>query len=271
MGTGSSIVAPIYACITQLELGNLKQMTHTDLKLAQDKDPDIGPVKLALEQRKVLKAGTSSSPQMALLLRQASKLVIQNELLYRISKGSCGKEKKQLVLPGQFHQQVMYSLHDDAGHLGIERTTELVKDRFYWPQMTSEVEKYVKSCGRCMARKTLPQKRAPLSNITSSGPMELICIDFLSVEPDSKGVANVLVVTDHFTRYAQAYPAKDQKAVTVAKILWEKFFVYYGLPARIHSDQGRDFESNLIKELLGMLGIKKIKDNTLPPSGRPTT
>ncbi len=128
------------------------------------------------------------------------------------------RRKKQLVLPGQFHQQVLYSLHDDAGHLGIERTTELVKDRFYWPQVTSEVEKYVKSCGRCMARKTLPQKRAPLSNITSSGPMELICIDFLSVEPDSKGIANVLVVTDHFTRYAQAYPAKDQKAVTVAKI-----------------------------------------------------
>ncbi len=161
LGAGSSIVSPIYACITQLELGNLKQMTHTDLKLAQDKDPDIGPVKLALEQRKVLKTGTSSSPQMALLLRQASKLIIQNELLYRVSKSSCGKEKKQLVLPGQFHQQVLYSLHDDAGHLGIERTTELVKDRFYWPQVTSEVEKYVQSCGRCMARKALPQKRAP--------------------------------------------------------------------------------------------------------------
>ncbi len=87
--------------------------------------------------------------------------------------------------------------------------------------------------------------------------MELICIDFLSVEQDSKGIANVLVVNDHFTRYAQAYPAKDQKAVTVAKILWEKFFVCYGLPARIHSDQGRDFESKLIKELLGMLGMKK--------------
>lgn len=93
----------------------------------------------------------------------------------------------------------------------------------------------------------LPQKRAPLSNITSSGPKELICIDFLSIKPDSKGVANVLVVTDHFTRYAQAYPAKDQKALMVAKILWEKFFVYYGLPPRIHSDQGRDFESRLIK------------------------
>ncbi len=96
LGAGSSIVPPIYACITQLELGNLKQMTKTDLNLAQDKDPDIGPVKLALEQRKVLKAGTSPCLQIALLLKQASTLVIQNELLYRVSKGSCGKEKKSL-------------------------------------------------------------------------------------------------------------------------------------------------------------------------------
>ncbi len=116
-----------------------------------------------------------------------------------------------------------------------------------------------------MARKILPQKCAPLSNITSSGMMDFKCIDFLSVEPDSKWVANVLDVTDHFTCYAQAYPAKDQKAVTVAKILWEKFFVYYRLQARRHSDQGRDFESKLIKELFGMIGIKKKKESRTTP------
>lgn len=79
----------------------------------------------------------------------------------------------------------------------------------------------------------------------------------LQIEPDKKGIANVLVVTDHFTRYAQAFPTKDQKSVTVAKVLWEKYFVHYGLPARIHSDQGRDFESRLIKELLSILGNRK--------------
>lgn len=73
------------------------------------------------------------------------------------------------------------------------------------------------------------------------------------MEPDSKGISNVLVITDHFTRYAQAFPAKNQKALTVAKILVEKYFVHYGLPTRIHSDQGRDFESRLIKELLKVL------------------
>lgn len=77
------------------------------------------------------------------------------------------------------------------------------------------------------------------------------------------------VITDHFTCYAQAYPARDQKALTVAKILVEIFFIHYGLPARIHSDQGRDFESRLIKELLGILGIRKSRTSPYHPQGDP--
>lgn len=72
---------------------------------------------------------------------------------------------------------------------------------------------------RCIARKTLPQRVSPLNQITSNGPLDLVCIDFLPIEPDSKGIANVLILTDHFTRYAQAFPTKDQKALAVAKVL----------------------------------------------------
>lgn len=53
--------------------------------------------------------------------------------------------------------------------------------------MPIEVEQYIKTCGRCI-----------------SIPLDLVCIDFLQIEPDSKGITNVLVITDHFTRYAQA-------------------------------------------------------------------
>lgn len=101
------------------------------------------------------------------------------------------------------------------------------------------------------------QEGGPLHHMTSSGPFDLLWIDFLSIEPDSKGMSNVLVVTDHFTRYAQAFATKDQKALTVAQILCDTYFVYYGLLSCIHSDQGWGFESGLIKELLRMLGIRK--------------
>ncbi|KAL1279350.1 hypothetical protein QQF64_026023 [Cirrhinus molitorella] len=100
----------------------------------------------------------------------------------------------------------------------------------------------------------------------SSGPMDLVCIDFLSLEADSRNVCNVLVVTDHYTRYAQAFPTRDQKASTVAKTLWEKYFIHYGLPAQIHSDQGRDFESQLVSDMLTMLGVKKSRTSPYPPT-----
>ncbi|KAK7906967.1 hypothetical protein WMY93_015579 [Mugilogobius chulae] len=82
----------------------------------------------------------------------------------------------------------------------MDKTIELVRDRFYWPKMGAEVEQYIKNCGRCITRKALPQRAAPLNQITSQGPLDLVCIDFLSLEPDSQGFANILVVTDHFTR-----------------------------------------------------------------------
>lgn len=65
-------------------------------------------------------------------------------------------------------------------------------------------------------------------------------MDFLAIEPHSSNTENVLVITDHYSSYAQAFPTKDQKASTVAKVLLEKCFVHYGLPKRMHSDQEKD-------------------------------
>lgn len=82
--------------------------------------------------------------------------------------------------------------------------------------------------------------------------MDLVFINVLSLEPDSKGVFNILVVTDHYTRHAQAFPTKDQKALMVDKVLCEKYFIHYGLLVHIHMDQGHTFKSKLIHELLKM-------------------
>ena len=78
---------------------------------------------------------------------------------------------------------------------------------------------------------------------------------------------NILIITDHFTRYAQAHITSSQKAPIVAKMLWDHFFVHYGFPEKILSDQGQNFESLLISELCELTQIKKLRTTPYRPEG----
>lgn len=82
-------------------------------------------------------------------------------------------------------------------------------------------------------------------------------VDFLSLKTSKGGFEIILVVTDHFTRYAQAYPTNTQTAKTTVKVHFENLVIHYEFLARIHLDQGLNFESDLIKGLCELAGIAK--------------
>ena len=90
-------------------------------------------------------------------------------------------------------------------------------------------------------------------------------LDYLCLEPGKGLEENVLVVTDHFTGYTQAYFSQSQTAQTTTKVLWDKFIVHYGLPEKILLDQGRNFESQLVADLCKMMGTQKLQTSLLFP------
>ena len=137
--------------------------------------------------------------------------------------------------------------------------------------MCSDAAQWVAKCERCLRRKCSVNSKAPLVNITTSYPLELVCMDFLTLENSNGGFGNILVITDHFTKYAVAIPTTNQTARTTADAFYNNFIINFGIPTRIYSDQGANFESNIIKQLCEIHNIKKSHTSIYHPQGNGIT
>ena len=161
--------------VNEKQLGGLPDLPHlseTDIRDLQQADPCLREVISHIESgEKVPPTVRKELPDIPFLLREWNRLELRNQVLYRRRQDNA-RVTYQLVLPEVLRAVVLQSLHNDMGHLGIERTLDLVRTRFYWPKMAVDVERKIKTCDRCIRRKTPPEKAAPLVNITSSRPLE---------------------------------------------------------------------------------------------------
>ena len=177
-------------------------------------------------------------PKVSQFGREQNHLVLKKGVLYRQARPRELEETLvQLVLPTAYREVTLRGCHDKVGNLGLEHMLDLMRDRFFWPHMAAQVKEHVGKCCLCLAFKAR-QPKAPLKNIVATHPLELVHLDYLSLAPGKGLEENVLVVTDHFTRYAQAYVTRTQTTQMTAKTLWDKFIVHYGLPQKILVDQG---------------------------------
>ena len=159
-------------------------------------------------------------------------------------------------------------MYSDISHLGTERVYQLAKQRVYWPRMHVDIEKYIKEqCSCVVQKKRHIHQDAPLQSIHSSAPMELIAIDYLHLDKSSSGMEYVLLITDNFTRFSQAYATKNKSATTAAKHLYNDFILRFGLPWRVMHDQGKEFEAKLFSELEHFSGISKSRTTPYHPQG----
>ena len=204
------------------------------------------------------------------LWAQWNTLVVKDGILYRRVEAANGDSSHdQLVIPHGIREDILRSLHNDpsAGHLGHRRTLSRVRQRFYWPGLGRDVEEWCRRCSLCASRKTTGSKpRAPLTTVRAGYPMERIALDIMGPLPvTDRRNRYILVVGDYFTKWVEAFPIPDQEAKTVARVLFNEFICRFGTPEYIHTDQGRNFESSLFKELCTLLNVKKTRTTAYHP------
>ena len=177
-------------------------------------------------------------------------------------------EQRQVVVPKRFRKQVMAMAHDIpfAGHMGRDKTVQRILDRFYWPGVYSEVERYCASCPQCQKTARPVKQRVPLVPIPPvSEPFSLLAMDIVGpLERTNSGNKYILVLVDYATRYPEAIPLRSIDAETIADELI-RVFARVGVPQRILTDQGSNFTSTLMKQVANLLRINQIQTSPYHP------
>ena len=186
-------------------------------------------------------------------------LVLNKGLMY-INTTPKGETEGVLafVIPVAQRRMALNGVHRDAGHQGQQWTLALAQERFWWPMMAEDCRAIVRGCPHCQV------PRAPLCPIRVYAPLELVHLNYTSIESTMElnkppMVKSILVMTDHFTRYALAVVTKDQMAKTVVKVFYKCFIAVFGASAKLLSDRGANFTSTLVKELCSAFGIQKCR------------
>ena len=166
----------------------------------------------------------------------------------------------QQIVPPSMTQKNLSACHSSptAGHLGVAKTSEKIKQRVHWPGMQEDTKLFVSRCPECQKRSGPPKKyHHSLIEWQASYPFHHIGIDFMGPLPMSNGNKHILVIGDHFTKWYEAIPLPDQTAVTTANALVDHWISRFGCPHSLHIDQGRNFVSKLFEKLKQLLEMDK--------------
>ena len=175
-----------------------------------------------------------------------------------------------IIMPQLYQHEILFRAHDAMGHQGISKVVARIQERHTWPGIRRSVGRYVGQCLTCQKVRDKPGDiRFQLKNIQSGYFNELVQYDHLKICPSDNNNTGILVIIDHFSKFAETVPCShhDYDAVTTSRLLLQKWFARHGTPTRMQSDNAPNLTAEVSDEFLKAAHVTKVTST----AGHPRT
>lgn len=200
----------------------------------------------------------------AIIPRIAHDFCITERILKHTYVSPLGRQNrtdKRIVVPRKLVQIILEKAHSppDKDHQDFYKTYDLVGSKYFWLTMAKDISECIAKCRVCSKTDTvsrgLTARLKPPPAV--DGPFDRVGIDFIGpLTPTKEGYKYIILFTDYLTRWPEAAPARDCRAITIAKIFIEHIFCRFGAPREILTDKGTRFTEELFTNLMQLLGIR---------------
>ena len=223
-----------------------------DMIKEQAADPEI------VEIMNQLKAGNAGKGMY-------QKYIIMEDILYYISNPDV-EPTIRLYLPTRLRPQVIQQYHDQAGHMGIDKTFYLLRTKYFFPNMYKELYTYITHCITCQSRSVSKNKPPLQETDIPPYPFAKLSLDLSGPHPTTlSGNKYIASFVDLYSGWPECFAVPDKKASTIAELLINEIFPRFGAPLVLLSDNGSENVNRIMKETLKELNIHHVTTSFYRP------
>ena len=262
--------APVNEATANAEGHTFELVYDDEILNEQQRDPFVQLIKTAVERQVAPDYNKFRDITWRVLCRSFKHYKIRDNTLYREYSMVETGMVYQFVAPPSCLLRLMTHIHDKTNHGGVRQCESLAARMFWWPRLSIFLKRYIRSCKQCAAAKSA--QRTPHAELTLIArpvkPFQIIHFDLMgpfTISPS--GHLYILVMIDYFSGYVIVKALKDKRTETIARMLYKKVIMNFGVPEYFHSDNALEFVSKLILELCHLVGAKKSRSTVYHPQG----
>ena len=211
-----------------------------DMSVEQNRDDDISEIRSM-----ILNGQESKDVQKHYLLVDGLLYYLSN-----VDDDPC----LRLFIPKHLRSFVVTQYYDNNGHMGIQKTFDSIRQKYYWPNLFKELHKYVSDCVTCKTRSMQKNKHPLQETDIPPYPMAKLSLDLSGPYPTTlSGNKYIIAFEDWYSGRPEAFPVADKTAETVIDLILQQIFPRFGCPLQIVSDNGSENVNRMVRETLANL------------------